>query len=317
MKILVTGGCGYKGAVLVPKLLAAGHQVRVFDTQWFGRNLKPHPALELVKGDLRGDVPIEGMELVIHLAGIANDPCGELDAKLTWEVNALATLRLAEACVRSGVGRFIFASSASVYGIKGNAAVTEDTPLEPVSDYNKTKMVAERVLLSYAERMALQIVRPATVCGVSPRMRLDVVVNMLASQALSTGLMTAHCGALGASLMRPHTHIEDITDLYCWLVEHPQVTGVFNAGFENQSVGDTAKLIAELVPGAKFELTQVADKRSYLVDSAKILAAGFTPRRGVKDAVADIAAAWQADRIHIVDRCFNLRWMQKHGWVAG
>ena len=317
MKILVTGGCGYKGAVLVPKLLAAGHTVRVIDTHWFGRNLKAHERLEVLKGDLRETLPVEGCEAVVHLAGIANDPCGELDAKLTWEVNVLAHMRLCDAAARAGVKQFVYASSASVYGVKGGLAITEDEPLAPVSDYNKTKMCAERILLSYADRMRVQIVRPATVCGVSPRMRLDVVVNMLASQALSTGKMIAHCGAHGAQLMRPHTHIEDVTDLYCWLIEHPEVTGTFNAGFENQAVADTAKLIAGLVEGARFEMTTVADKRSYLVDSSKLRAAGFAPKRGVADAVLDIALAWREGRIHIADRCFNLRWMQKHGWVAG
>src|SRR3990167_148472 len=159
MKVLVTGGCGYKGAVLVPKLLAAGHTVRVIDTHWFGRNLPEHAALEVIRADLRGAIPVrgtlvslagalEGFDAVIHLAAIANDPCGELDAKLTWEVNALATMRLADAAARAGVRQFVYASSASVYGIQGDEVAREETVLEPVSDYNKTKMVAERALLS-------------------------------------------------------------------------------------------------------------------------------------------------------------------------
>jgi len=316
LKILVTGGCGYKGSVLVPKLLAAGHEVRVFDAQWFGKNLHDNQALVIVKGDLRGDVPLDGIEAVIHLAGIANDPCGELDAKLTWEVNVLAHMRLCDAAVRAGVKQFIYASSASVYGVKGGQPIAEEEPLAPVSDYNKTKMCAERILLSYADKMAVQIVRPATVCGVSPRMRLDVVVNMLTSQALSTHKIIAHCGEHGAQLMRPNVHIEDITDLYCWLLERPEITGTFNAGFENLSVGDTAKLIADKVR-ASIEFSVVPDKRSYLVDSSKLLATGFKPTRTVADAVADIAKAWGDGKIHMADRHFNLRWMQKHGLVSG
>ena len=260
------------------------------------------------------------MDAVIHLAGIANDPCGELDAKLTWEVNVLATLRLAEACVAAGVRRFIFASSASVYGIQGNAAVTEDAPLEPVSDYNKTKMTAERVLRSYADGLKLCIVRPATVCGMSPRMRLDTVVNMLTVQALEKGRITAHCGAHGAVLMRPNTHIEDITDLYVRLVKKPWICDTFNAGFENLTVGDTAAIIKKIVP-CEVDLTEVADKRSYSVDSSKLLAAfqddGFAPRRGVADAVRDIAEAWDAGKLRMAERCVNLAWMRKNGWVAG
>lgn len=335
MNVLVTGGCGYKGAVLVPKLLAAGHRVRVVDTQWFGRNLPNHPALEVLQADIR-DVawPLDGIESVIHLAGIANDPCGELDAKLTWEVNVLATMRLAEACNAAGVGRFIFASSASVYGIQGDRAVTEDSPMAPVSDYNKTKQVAERVLMSYsayrngdamngpwidkpwshANGFDLTIIRPATVCGVSPRMRLDVVVNMLASQALVQGRMTAHCGEHGGELMRPNVHIEDITSLYAWLLEHPEVTGTYNAGFENLSVGETARLVAAKVPAA-IEVTKVPDKRSYRVDSAKLLAAGFAPAHTVEDAIGDIARAWHERKFSIADRHYNLRWMRKQGLV--
>jgi nucleoside-diphosphate-sugar epimerase len=320
MKIIVTGGCGYKGSVLVPKLLAAGHAVRVIDTQWFGRNLAEHPALEVVQGDIRTLRPVEGCEAVIHLAGIANDPCGELDAKLTWEVNVLATMRLAADAVAAGVRQFVFASSASVYGIQEGRPVTEDSPMEPVSDYNKTKMVAERVLESYHEwwdmpHVTLQIVRPATVCGVSPRMRLDTVVNMLTVQALTQRRIKAHCGAHGAKLCRPNVHIEDVTDLYCWLIEHPGITGTFNAGFENLTVGEIAEAIAAEVP-ATIEYTQVKDKRSYAVSSEQLLAAGFAPKHCVKDAVREIAAAWVANKVRDTDRSYNLRWMQKHGLLA-
>lgn len=314
MRILVTGSCGYKGSVLVPKLLKAGHEVTGFDTQWFGENLQPHQNLKLIKGDIRDDVPLSGIDLIIHLAGIANDPCGELDAKLTWEVNVLGTMRLADAAVKAGVKRFIFASSASVYGIKGNEPVVETTSLEPVSDYNKTKMVGERCLLSYKDKMLIQIVRPATVCGVSPRMRLDVVVNMLTAQALSKGEITAHCGTHGAELMRPHVHIEDITDLYCWLVDHPEVEGIFNAGFDNQSVGQTAALINGVVP-SKINISVVQDKRSYRVDSSKLLAAGFKPERGVVDAISDIAKAWGIS-VNESPKCYNLQWMRDHGLVS-
>ena len=314
MKVLVTGGCGYKGSVLVPKLLAAGHRVRVFDTQWFGVNLDPHAQLEVLKGDIRDGVPVEGMDAVIHLAGIANDPCGELDAKLTWEVNVLATARLADACVRGGVAQFIFASSASIYGIQAGKPVTEDTEFAPVSDYNKTKMVAERVLLSHAAKMAVQLVRPATVCGVSPRMRLDTMVNMLTAQALEKGEITAHCGEHGGALMRPNAHIEDATDLYLFMLERPHLTGAWNAGFENVSALDTATLIAEEIE-AKIAITAVRDKRSYAVDSAKLLAAGFRPRRTVRMAIREIAAAWRAGALRPNERSVNLHWMRANGWV--
>lgn len=315
--ILVTGGCGYKGSVLVPKLLAAGHRVRVVDNLWFGNQLEPHNNLLVQKVDIRdiGFMAFKQLDAIIHLAGIANDPCGELDAKLTWEVNVLGTLRIAEAAVRCRTKQFIFASSASVYGLKDNRPVVEDDMLQPVSDYNKTKMCAERLLLSYADRMAVQILRPATVCGYSPRMRLDTMVNMLTMQALTKGEITAHCGEYGGKLMRPNIHIEDITDLYVFMVDHPELTGVFNAGFENISAMDTAELISQHVP-SKVSITEVKDKRSYAVNSQKLLNAGFAPKYTVQDAIKRIAIVHKAGGLKDEDRSYNLRWMQQHGWVS-
>ncbi len=312
MRILLTGSHGYIGSVLRPKL--AEHEVITWDTGWFGGT----PTL---KADIRqarelwGPYDNGNIDAVIHLAGIANDPCGELDAKLTWEVNTLGTLLLAEQAVRAKVPRFIFASSASVYGLKDNKPVTEETSLEPVSDYNRTKMCAERIVLSYADKMNVQIVRPATVCGVSPRMRLDVIVNMLTMQALTKGEITAHCGEHGGELMRPHTHIEDMTDLYCWLLAHPEASGIYNAGFENLSVMALAGQICAQVP-AKLSVTRTADKRSYCVDSSKLLKAGFKPRHTVDDAIRDIVSAYRAGSLKPEPKMMNLAWMQSQGLIA-
>lgn len=322
MKVLVTGGCGYKGSVLVPKLLAAGHKVTVFDAQWFGKNLPDVPGLDFCLDDIRA-LPGSDFErellphcgAVIHLAGIANDPCGELDAKLTWEVNVLATLFLAEACARAGVRQFIFASSASVYGLKDNRAVVEEDTLAPVSDYNKTKMAAERILLSYSDEMAIQILRPATVCGPSPRMRLDTMVNMLTMQALTTGKITAHCGEHGGGLMRPNVHIQDVTDAYLFMLEHPELTGCYNVGFENIAALETAQRIARFVP-AEITVTRVKDKRSYAVDSSKIIAAGFKPRHSVSGAISEIVSLVGLGKIRDEEHCRNLFWMRKQGLLA-
>lgn len=316
MLIVVTGGCGYIGSALVPKLVGDGFDVRVIDAMWFGRNLPEHPRLEVVEYDLRGgEAPIDGASVVIHLAAIANDPCGELDAKLTWEVNALATTRLAERCARAGVRQFIFASSASIYGIKDNRAVTEGESFEPVSDYNKTKLVGERAVLSYGDAMDVQIVRPATVCGVSPRMRTDVIVNLLTMQALETGRLVAHCGAHGGKLMRPHCHIDDMVDLYRWLVHRRYAHGPFNAGFENLAVGEIAEAIARHVPGVAIEFTEVADKRSYAVDSSLLRRAGFSPRFSVNTAIEQIAAAYRTG-LRRGPRTVNLEWMRSQGIAA-
>ena len=316
MRVCVTGGCGYTGSVLIPKLLDAGYDVLVLDAMWFGRNLPEHGRLEVVEYDLRGGAaPIDGCAAVIHLAAIANDPCGELDSRLTWEVNALATTRLAQRCVEAGVGQIIFASSASIYGIKDNRPVTEAESFEPVSDYNKTKLVGERALLSFKEQISVQIVRPATVCGLSPRMRLDVIVNMLTAQACETGKITAHCGAHGGKLMRPHTHIEDLTDLYLWLLDHPEQTGPFNAGFENMAVEEIAATIQRHVQ-TRVEFTEVADKRSYAVDSSSLRRAGFVPRFSVNDAVREMAAAWRSGALVRKRSSINLEWMRSQG-IAG
>ena len=179
MKILVTGACGYKGTVLVPKLLKLGHHVLALDTQWFGNFLEKHDRLEVVRLDIinTDKIDLSNIDTVIHLASIANDPCSDLDPKLTWETSCLATMKLAEKAYASNVGQFIYASSGSVYGISDKEHVTEDVKLNPISEYNKTKMCAERILLSYSDKMDIQIIRPATVCGYSPRMRLDVAVN--------------------------------------------------------------------------------------------------------------------------------------------
>lgn len=308
MKILVTGGCGYKGHVLVPKLLAKGYEVIAFDTQWFGNYLAPHENLSVVKGDVReiDSVPLAGIDCVIHLASIANDPCGDLDPKLTWEVSALATMQIADKAKRQGVKQFIYASSGSVYGIKDEPQVTEDLELKPITEYNKTKMVSERVLLSYGNDMIVQIVRPATVCGFSPRMRLDVSVNMLAMQALSKGKITV----FGGAQTRPNIHIDDITDVYLHLIEHPEVAGVYNAGFENISILDIAKLVTKYVP-VEIEVTESSDPRSYRVNSDKLLATWFQPKKTVEDAVREIIEKYRSGQLRDEERFSNLKWMQK------
>ncbi len=308
MKIFVTGGCGYKGHVLIPKLLERGYKVISFDLQWFGNYLKPHKNLEIIKGDVRDidNIPLSGVDCIIHLSSIANDPCGDLDPKLTWEVSALATMQLADKAKRMGIKRFIYASSGSVYGVKEELQVTEDLELKPISEYNKTKMVGERVLLSYQNDMVVQIVRPATVCGLSPRMRLDVSVNLLTMQALAKGKITV----FGGDQVRPNIHIEDITDLYLHLIDHPEITGIFNAGFENISIMDIAKLITKYIP-VEIEVTPSNDPRSYRINSDKLLSTGFKPKKKVEDAIREIIEKYHSGELKDEDHFYNLRWMEK------
>ena len=314
MKVLVTGACGYKGSVLVPKLLKAGHEVIAFDIMWFGNELKDAGNLTIVQGDVRNidDVPLNGVDAIIHLSSVANDPCGDLDPKLTWEISCLATMQLADRAARLGIKRFLYASSGSVYGLKDEAQVTEDLELVPLSEYNKTKMVGERVLLSYSDKMVVQIVRPATVCGLSPRMRLDVAVNMLTMQALTRGEITV----LGGDQTRPNIHIDDVTDLYLFLLDHPEATGIFNAGFENLSIQQIAEMATQKA-SAKISILPSNDPRSYRVNSDRLLAAGFKPKKTVSDAIDEICAAYKDGRLKDEDRFHNLKWMQKTVFTQG
>ncbi len=308
MKILVTGGCGYKGHILIPKLLDKGYDVIAFDIQWFGNYLMPHKNLSVIKGDVRDtdSIPLDGVDCIIHLSSIANDPCSDLDPKLTWEISALATMQLADKARREGIKRFIYASSGSVYGVKEELQVTEDLELEPISEYNKTKMVGERVLLSYENDMVVQIVRPATVCGYSPRMRLDVSVNLLTMQALTNGKITV----FGGDQVRPNIHIDDITDLYLHLIDHPEITGIYNAGFENISIMDIATLITKKIP-AEILVTPSNDPRCYRINSDKILATGFKPKKTVDDAVNEIIKKYKNNELKDEDRFYNLKWMEQ------
>jgi nucleoside-diphosphate-sugar epimerase len=308
MRILVTGACGYKGTVLVPKLLAAGHEVVALDIMWFGNFLPAHPAQRVIEGDVRDidAIDLSGIDAIVHLSSVANDPCGDLDPKLTWEISALATMRLADKAARKGVRHFIYASSGSVYGVKDEDQVTEDLELKPISEYNKTKMVGERVLLSYKEDMTVQIIRPATVCGYSPRMRLDVSVNMLTMQALTKRRITV----FGGDQTRPNIHIDDITDVYLFMLDHPEHTGVYNAGFENMSIMDIARRVTHYAK-AEVVVTTSNDPRSYRVNSDKLLATGFRPKKTVEDAIREVAEKYRTGVLKDEDHFHNLKWMQK------
>jgi len=311
MKILITGGCGYKGSVLVPLLLEDGHEVTSVDTQWFGNHLKGHPNLKNLKLDIRDTekIPLEGVSTIIHLANIANDPAVELNPTLSWEVNVLAGQRLADRAANSGVKQFIYASSGSVYGVKEEPSVTEDLPLVPISTYNKTKMVAERVFLSYKDRMKIHCIRPATVCGISPRMRLDVSVNMLSYQALKDGRISV----FGGNQTRPNIHILDVADVYRHFIMHPEMeSGCYNAGFENISILEIAQEAQRRI-GGEIIISESNDPRSYRQDSGKLISTGFKPKRKVADAIEEIKHAYETKELRINESCYTVKWMQKLG----
>ena len=296
MKVLVTGACGYKGTVLVSKLLLAGYEVIAFDIMWFGNYLTPHDGLRVIKGDVRdtASVPLDDVDAVIHLSSVANDPCGDLDPQLTWEISCLATMRLADKAVRMGVKHFIYASSGSVYGVKTEQQVTEDLELLPLSEYNKTKMCAERILLSYSDRMKVQIIRPATVCGYSKRQRLDVIVNILTNLAYHKGEITV----FGGEQLRPNIHIKDMIRAYELLInaDSSSINGkIFNAGWENKSVNDIANTVKDIVgKDVKIIRVKTSDNRSYHISSEKIKKElNFVTKFTVEDAIKDLLYAFK------------------------
>jgi len=313
LKFLITGGCGYKGSVLVPKLLDLGHEVIVHDIQWFGSFLKNHPRLTVHKSDIReiDKINFEGVSTFIHLANVANDPSVELNPLSSWEINVLASQQILEKAIKQKVPHIIFASSGSVYGVKKEDKVTEDLDLVPISTYNKTKMVAERVFLSYSDKAKIHCLRPATVCGLSPRMRLDVAVNLLTFQAISKKQITV----LGGDQVRPNIHIDDIADLYIHLINNKDTidSGCFNAGFENISIKEIANLIQRKT-NCSIEIKPSNDPRSYRQDSTKILKTGFKPKKNVEKAITEIIEAFNKGLLQDNPAWHTVKFMQKNNF---
>jgi len=309
MKILLTGGCGYIGTNLTEALLDLGHYVTVVDIMWFGNYLNPHKNLNIIQSDIRDidAIPMKGIDTVMHLANIANDPTGDLNARLTWEVNALSSKFLIEKAIENNVKQFIFASSGSVYGIKEESQVTEDLPLVPITDYNKTKMISESVLLSFRDEITLNIVRPATVCGYSPRMRLDLSVSLLTMHALTKGKITV----FGGKQIRPNIHMNDMVSVYLHLLNlDSKDAGIYNAGFENISILDIANKVCNQIP-SEIVVTESDDPRSYRLNSDKLLKTGFRPKWNVENGIQEVIKAYKEGQLEVEDRYYNMKVMMK------
>ena len=310
MKILITGACGYQGTKLIPLLLSKKHKVTAIDTQWFGNKLKKNKNLKNYKKNIldikKND--LKGIDVIIHLASIANDPMGDLNKNLTWEVSCLGTMQLLELAVKNKVKKFIYASSASVYGVKKEKKVIETLSLKPISTYNKAKMIAEKTILSYSNKIDVTIVRPATVCGVSPRMRFDLSVNMMAYQAIKNKKMTV----FGGQQTRPNIHIDDLLDLYqFFLKKNKKFNGIFNAGFENLKIIEIAKKVKKIIPAEIKIFKNNIDIRDYRLDSSKLLSLGFKPKKNVGDAIREIKEH-HGKNINKVDKsCFSIEWLSK------
>jgi nucleoside-diphosphate-sugar epimerase len=322
-KILFTGGAGYIGCILTPKLLQAGHQVTVYDLMLYGADGLPrHPNLTVVEADIRDTATfataVRGMDTVIHFACISNDPSFELDPGLSRSINFDCFEPMVVASKRAGVRRFICASSSSVYGVSEAPEVTEEHPLVPLTDYNKFKGLCEPILLRYqAPDFTTVIIRPATVCGYSPRMRFDLTVNILTNHAVHKGLITV----FGGEQKRPNIHVEDIADVYMHLLGLPDamIAGeTFNAGYQNHTISELARIVRRVVEEEfpekapiRIETTSSNDPRSYHVSSRKIAEKlGFRPRRTIDDAVRDLCTALKAGKLpgsFSDDRYFNVR----------
>jgi len=310
MKILVTGGCGYVGSVLIPKLLKNGHRIINIDTQWFGNYLPKHKKLKNLKFNLSNieNLNIKNIDCCIHLASIANDPMAELDKSLSWETSALNTYNLMEFLKKIKTKRIIYASSGSVYGISEKNKVTENTPLKPISLYNKVKMVTERVILSYSKSIESFIIRPATVCGYSPRMRLDLTVNALTSSALSN----KEIKVFGGKQVRPNIHIDDMCDIYRFFLKaNKKYCGIYNAGFENKSILDIAKFVCRLIPSKIIIFKDQSDLRSYRLDSSKILSLGYRPKKNIQSAIGELCNKYSEGALKQRANFHSLKWLKR------
>ncbi|OGH56864.1 MAG: UDP-glucose 4-epimerase [Candidatus Lindowbacteria bacterium RIFCSPLOWO2_12_FULL_62_27] len=327
MRVAITGGAGYVGSALVPYLIDLGHEVTVLDLFLYGENvfngLRQPGRLACVKGDIRNPADLakafKGAEAVIHLACISNDPSFELDPHLGKSINYDAFAKILAAVRGCGARRFIYASSSSVYGVQDVPNVREDTPCLPLTDYSKFKLLCEQDLqaadLGGCERV---VIRPATVCGYAPRMRLDLTVNILSIHALVRKLITVH----GGGQLRPNINIRDMIEAYRILLEAPadKVAGqTFNAGYENHSVADIAEMVRAEVrdPAVQIKVEPTVDNRSYHINSDRIAnLLGFRARHTIRDAVRSICDAYagglmpdpMGDR-----RYYNIKTMQAVG----
>ena len=330
--LLVTGGAGYVGAVLVPRLLDRGYAVRALDLYLYGRApldaVRGHPRLEEVHADVRDETAMQqvlsGIDAVIHLACISNDPSCELDPALTRSVNFEAFEPMLRLAREAGVQRFVFASSSSIYGISAAPRVTEDHPMQPLTLYNQYKHACEEVLFRYqSPGFTTVAVRPATICGRSPRQRLDLTVNILTAHAVERGVITVY----GGTQRRPNLHMRDMVTVYELMLEAPaaRIAGqAFNVGYENATVADIAARVQRVIeaqtPGCRpirIETTSSNDARSYHICADKIRQQlGVAPTATIDDAVRELAAALRAGEIPdalSAPRYYNVEQMKQVG----
>ena len=320
MNILITGGAGYVGSKLVPKLLDLGNKVTVLDLMIYGEDvLEKHKNLKKIKGDIRDINLLERVlpshEAVIHLACISNDPSYELNPKLGKSINFDAFEPLVKISRKSNINRFIYASSSSVYGIKKEKDVTEDMSLEPLTDYSKFKGECEKILNTYkSDDFITTTIRPSTVCGYAKRQRLDLVVNILTNHAFHNRSIIV----FGGNQLRPNIHIDDMVNSYISILEaNPKkINGeIFNVGYKNQSVNELADDVKKIIgEDVKILNSKSDDNRSYHVSSKKISEIlSFKTKFTVRDAVSDLQNAFKKKLLINTfqdENYFNIKRMQ-------
>ena len=325
MRVFIPGGAGYVGSLLVPGLLDAGYEVTVYDLFLYGKevfdDIKDHPKLKLVKGDIRNldemEIALNGCDFVIHLACISNDPSFELNPDLGKSINLDPFEPFVQIAKRKGVKRFVYASSSSVYGVKDVPNVTENMELKPLTDYSKFKAACEEILLKYQDKnFTCCVLRPATVCGYAPRQRLDVVVNILTNLAFNTGRIKV----MGGNQLRPNIHVRDMVRAYLHVLEAlaEKIQGeIFNVGYHNHSVQELGDIVQSTVGKKKdvdLERIPTDDNRSYHVSSQKIAdKLGFTPNYTIQDAVDSLVEAFEDGKLpNSLDdkRYFNIKTMK-------
>jgi len=307
-KILVLGGSGYIGSTLVENLLKKKFKIINYDIQWYGKNLLKNKNLKNIKDDLKNisKYKLKNIDTVVHLANIANDVSSEIDPEFSWKTNVLYLRLILENCKKFGVKKFIYLSSGSVYGVKKEKKVTEKLSLKPISTYNQTKMIAENVLNSYKKNFKIFIIRPATVCGPSKRIRLDISVNQLVYQAVKNKKITIH----GGQQIRPNIHIRDLVNAIIFFLEKNVTTGTYNLGFENLKIIDLALKIQKKIK-CQIKIEKMFDIRSYRLDSSKIINSGFKKKFSVEHAIDELSKIFITKKFKHEDKNYNILKLKK------
>ena len=308
-KVLITGAGGYIGTELTQYLADKGYFIYALDTFWFKNKIKKSKNIKIIKADIRylsqKGFP-NNIDAVIHLAAISNDPSAEINPKLSWEVNVLGLLNILNLSKNNKVKKFIFASSGSVYGIKKEKKVTEKLSLVPISEYNKTKMVGEKVVESFSKQMSIVILRPATVCGPSKNLRLDLTINMLTYHAIKNQKINV----FGGSQYRPNLTLDDMINIYHFFLQK-NLTGTYNVGFENEKVIDIAKKISKKIKKTDINRSKSNDKRSYRLDSTKLLRKGYKKVSNITNEIDKLQKYYFSKNFKFSDNMIRIKYLKK------